>query len=146
MRKEYILKFEAKFFKEAKFLVRPNFEARPNLVSGQANEARHCQARFWGMPWLVACWLLVIPLADLVDLTAIFRRLLDSQSIILVDWLIDWLDGLYFFCEWIGGGGVRLNMHSFSIDQMVFICCWFSKILSIFWNVHIIISMQVMSI
>lgn len=36
MRKEYILKFEAKFFKEAKFLVRPNFEARPNLVSGQA--------------------------------------------------------------------------------------------------------------
>lgn len=49
MRKEYILKFEAKFFQEAKFLVRPNFEARPNLVSGQANEARHCQARFWGM-------------------------------------------------------------------------------------------------
>lgn len=50
MRKGYISKFEAKFFKEAKFLVRPNFEARPNLVSGQANEARHCQARFWGMP------------------------------------------------------------------------------------------------
>lgn len=82
MRKEYILKFEAKFFKEAKFLVRPNFEARPNLVSGQANEARHCQAGFWGMYALIGC---VIPLADLIDLTAIFRKLLDSQSIILVD-------------------------------------------------------------
>lgn len=33
MRKGYISKFEAKFFKEAKFWVRPNFEARPNLVS-----------------------------------------------------------------------------------------------------------------
>lgn len=48
--KRVYFKIEAKFFKEAKFLVRPNFEARPNLVSGQANEARHCQARFWGMP------------------------------------------------------------------------------------------------
>lgn len=69
MRKGYISKFEAKFFKEAKFWVRPNFEARPNLVSDIAK------------PGFGVCpdW------ADLIGLTAIFRRLLDSQSIILVD-------------------------------------------------------------